>query len=64
MFLERFGIGVCPRNWRTAVLRKVWDWGLPPQLAYSQLAYSQVFEEFGRGEWIRTTDLLVPNQAL
>ena len=21
-------------------------------------------EEFGRGEWIRTTDLLVPNQAL
>ena len=20
--------------------------------------------EFGRGEWIRTTDLLVPNQAL
>ena len=24
----------------------------------------QLFEEFGRGEWIRTTDLLVPNQAL
>ena len=23
-----------------------------------------VFEEFGRGEWIRTTDLLVPNQHL
>jgi len=22
----------------------------------------EVFEEFGRGEWIRTTDLLVPNQ--
>ena len=21
-------------------------------------------EDFGRGEWIRTTDLLVPNQAL
>ena len=21
-------------------------------------------QEFGRGEWIRTTDLLVPNQAL
>ena len=23
-----------------------------------------VFEKVGRGEWIRTTDLLVPNQAL
>ena len=24
----------------------------------------EVFEKVGRGEWIRTTDLLVPNQAL
>jgi hypothetical protein len=24
----------------------------------------QVIEGIGRGEWIRTTDLLVPNQAL
>ena len=23
-----------------------------------------VIEKIGRGEWIRTTDLLVPNQAL
>lgn len=23
-----------------------------------------VVEKIGRGEWIRTTDLLVPNQAL
>ena len=25
---------------------------------------SYVIEKIGRGEWIRTTDLLVPNQAL
>jgi len=24
----------------------------------------EVFEKFGRGEWIRTTDLLVPNQCI
>ena len=24
----------------------------------------EVIEKVGRGEWIRTTDLLVPNQAL
>ena len=28
------------------------------------LDFIRKVEEFGRGEWIRTTDLLVPNQAL
>jgi hypothetical protein len=28
------------------------------------LATSQTIERIGRGEWIRTTGLLVPNQAL
>jgi hypothetical protein len=40
--------------------------------AYSRLSDShtlfrettKVVEKIGRGEWIRTTDLLVPNQAL
>ena len=27
-------------------------------------AWQEVIDLIGRGEWIRTTDLLVPNQAL
>ena len=30
---------------------------------FRPLIACKLLKEFGRGEWIRTTDLLVPNQA-
>ena len=46
--LRLLGIGVAP------------VFGVQPAFVSIWL---EVFEKFGRGEWIRTTDLLVPNQA-
>src|SRR5690349_5079024 len=47
-----------PKYRRTNAERQLWNW-----VGCLVVQSLQVTERIGRGDWIRTTDLLVPNQA-